>query len=71
MGVSGGLKATRTEDMPRVRQMQDLIMRTILLDRKNRPGWLRQGRVATRQLPLVNQRRPRFGAGLHSRQSAR
>jgi hypothetical protein len=52
-----------------VRQVQDLIMRVILLDRENEQGLLRRGLIPARELPSAQQQRPHFVAGLYRRQS--
>jgi flagellar biosynthesis/type III secretory pathway chaperone len=51
-----------------IRQVQDLIMRVILLDRENEQGLLRRGLVPAREMQSVGQQRPHFVAGLYRRQ---
>lgn len=53
-----------------VRQVQDLIMRVILLDRENEQGLLRRGLIPAREIPAAQQQRPHFVAGLYRRQNA-
>ena len=52
-----------------IRQVQDLIMRVIVMDRENEQSLLRRGLMAPGQLPSANQQRPNFVAQLY-RQSA-
>lgn len=56
-----------------IRQVQDLIMRVILLDRQNEQCLLRRGLVPAREMANVsaNQQRPNFVASLYQRQSVR
>ena len=51
-----------------VRQVQDLIMRVLLMDRENEQGLLRRGLIPPREIPSVNQQRPHFVADLYRRQ---
>ena len=53
-----------------VRQVQDLIMRVILMDRENEQGLLRRGLIPPREIPSMNQHRPHFVANLYRRQVA-
>ena len=53
-----------------VRQVQDLIMRVILLDRENEQGLLRRGLVPAREVGSVGPARPHFVADLYRRQQA-
>ena len=53
-----------------VRQVQDLIMRVILMDRENEQGLLRRGLIPPREIPSANQHRPHFVANLYRRQVA-
>ena len=53
-----------------VRQVQDLIMRVILMDRENEQGLLRRGLIPPREIPSMNQQRPHFVADLYRRQVA-
>ena len=53
-----------------VRQVQDLIMRVILLDRENEQGLLRRGLIPPREIPAAQQQRPHFVAELYRRQQA-
>jgi flagellar biosynthesis/type III secretory pathway chaperone len=53
-----------------VRQVQDLTMRVILLDRENEQGLLRRGLIPPREIPSANQRRPHFVTDLYRRQRA-
>jgi hypothetical protein len=58
-----------TEVPGMLRQVQDLIMKIIVLDRENEQMLLRNGLVPARHLPSVNQQRPHFVADLYRRQS--
>lgn len=51
-----------------LRQNQDLIMKTIVLDRENEQALLRRGLVPHRHLPPANRQRPHFVADLYRRQ---
>ena len=51
-----------------VRQVQDLTMRVILLDRENEQGLLRRGFVPAREVASVTPQRPHFVADLYRRQ---
>ena len=53
-----------------VRQVQDLTMRVILLDRENEQGLLRRGLVPAREVPALGQARPHFVADLYRRQQS-
>jgi hypothetical protein len=55
-----------------VRQLQDVTMRVIHLDRDNEQGLLRRGLIPPRDLPAAQQRqqRPHFVADLYRRQAA-
>jgi len=53
-----------------IRQTQDLIMRTILLDRENEQGLLRQGLIPARELSAVSPQRPHWVANLYRRNDA-
>ena len=53
-----------------VRQVQDLILRVIHLDRENEQGLLRRGLVHPRDIPPANQHRPHFVADLYRRQGS-
>jgi hypothetical protein len=53
-----------------VRQVQDIILRVILLDRENEQGLLRRGLIPARELPFAQFQRPHFVANLYRRQSA-
>jgi hypothetical protein len=53
-----------------VKQVQDLIMRVIHLDRENEQGLLRRGLIPAREIPPANQHRPHFVADLYKRQPA-
>lgn len=65
------LTATDRAAQPEVtfllRQVQDLIMRIILLDRENEQGLLRRGLIPPREIPAAQQQRPHFVAGLYQR----
>jgi len=51
-----------------IRQTQDLIMRTVLLDRENEQNLLRQGLIPARELPGAAPQRPHWVANLYRRQ---
>ena len=55
-----------------VRQVQDVTMRVILLDRENEQGLLRRGLIPARELAAAQQQqqRPHFVADLYRRQAA-
>lgn len=53
-----------------VRQVQDLIMRVIHLDRDNEQGLLRRGLIPAREIPSAQRQRPHFVADLYRRQQA-
>lgn len=53
-----------------IRQVQDLIMRVILLDRENEQGLLRKGLIPAREIPSSQRQRPHFVAELYRRQQA-
>ena len=50
-----------------IQQVQDLIMRIIVLDRENEQGLLRRGLVPSREMAQVNTQRPHFVANLYRR----
>lgn len=52
-----------------VRQVQDLTMRVILLDRENEQGLLRCGLIPAREIPSAQRQRPHFVADLYRRQA--
>ena len=52
-----------------LRQVQDLIMKIIVLDRENEHALLRLGRIPARHLPSINRQRPHFVADLYRRHS--
>jgi hypothetical protein len=51
-----------------LREIQDLIMKIIVLDRENEQAFLRKGLVPARHLPAVDRQRPQVVAGLYQRQ---
>lgn len=53
-----------------IRQVQDLIMRVILLDRENEQGLLRRGLIPAREIPPAQQQRPHFVAGLYRKSAS-
>lgn len=53
-----------------LRQVQDLIMRVILLDRENEQALLRRGLIPPREIPHAQQQRPHYVAGLYRRHTA-
>ena len=67
-GCTVGERAAQPEIGFLVRQVQDLIMRVILLDRENEQGLLRRGLIPPREIPAANQQRPHFVADLYRRQ---
>jgi hypothetical protein len=50
-------------------QIQDLIMKIIVLDRENEQVLLRKGLVPARHLPAANRQRPHYVADLYRRQT--
>ena len=68
--LTGAERASQPEITFLVRQVQDLIMRVILLDRENEQGLLRRGLIPAREIPPAQAQRPHFVAGLYRRQSA-
>jgi flagellar biosynthesis/type III secretory pathway chaperone len=69
-GLSATERATQPEINFLVRQVQDLIMRVILLDRENEQGLLRRGLIPAREIPAAAVQRPNFVASLYRRQQA-
>lgn len=69
-GLSAADRAAQPEIGFLVRQVQDLIMRVILLDRDNEQGLLRRGLIPPREIPAVQRQRPHFVADLYRRQQA-
>jgi hypothetical protein len=63
-------RAAQPEISYLVRQVQDLIMRVILLDRENEQGLLRRGLIPPRELPSAQMQRPHFVADLYRRQAS-
>ncbi|HEY1171433.1 MAG TPA: hypothetical protein VGH19_08705 [Verrucomicrobiae bacterium] len=52
-----------------VRQLQDIIMRVLVLDRENEQALLRRGLVPARHVPPAARQKPHFVAELYRRQS--
>jgi hypothetical protein len=50
-------------------QIQDLIMKIIVLDRENEQALLRKGLIPARHLPSANRQRPHYVADLYRRQT--
>ena len=50
-------------------QIQDLIMKIVVLDRENEQALLRKGLVPARYLPSANRQRPHYVADLYRRQT--
>ena len=69
-GLSAADRAAQPETGFLVRQMQDLIMRVILLDRDNEQALLRRGLIPPREIPAAQRQRPHFVADLYRRQQA-
>lgn len=69
--AAGSERARHPEVNALIRQNQDLLMKIIVLDRENEQTLLRQGRLATRDLPSANRQRPNFVAELYRRQGVR
>ncbi len=69
-GLSAADRAAQPEVGFLVRQVQDLIMRVILLDRDNEQGLLRRGLIPAREIPSAQRQRPHFVADLYRRQQA-
>ena len=51
-----------------MREIQDLIMKIIVIDRENEQALLRKGLVPARHLPHANRQRPHYVAGLYRQQ---
>ncbi|HXG48201.1 MAG TPA: flagellar export chaperone FlgN [Methylomirabilota bacterium] len=58
-------RARQPELQALIRQVQDVIMRVIVLDRENEQSLLRRGLMAPGTLPSVNQQRPAVVADLY------
>ena len=69
-GLSAADRAAQPETGFLVRQVQDLIMRVILLDRDNEQAVLRRGLIPPREIPAAQRQRPHFVADLYRRQQA-
>jgi flagellar biosynthesis/type III secretory pathway chaperone len=69
-GLSAAERSAQPEISFLVRQVQDLIMRVILLDRENEQGLLRRGLIPAREIPAAGLQRPNFVANLYRRQQA-
>ena len=69
-GLSAAERAAQPETGFLVRQVQDLIMRVILLDRDNEQALLRRGLIPPREIPAAQRQRPHFVADLYRRQQA-
>ena len=54
---------------PLIRQIQDLILKVLTLDRENEQLFLRRGMVPATRLPPVARQRPHFVADLYRRHS--
>jgi len=54
-----------------IQTCQDVIMKTIVLDRENEQALLRRGLVPVRQLPAPQRQQPHFVAALYHRSAAR
>ncbi|MBI3416281.1 MAG: hypothetical protein HY043_13385 [Verrucomicrobia bacterium] len=67
--LSTGARAHCPEAARLLRQNQDVIMKTIVLDRENEQALLRRGLVPPGHLPPVNRQRPHFVADMYRRQS--
>ena len=52
-----------------LRQIQDLIMKIIVIDRENEQTLLRRGLIPPREVPSVNRQRPHYVADLYRRQN--
>ena len=69
-GLTAAERAAQPEISFLIRQVQDLIMRVLLLDRENEQGLLRLGLVPAREMNVVAGQRPNFVAGLYRKQAA-
>ena len=67
--LPAGERIRRPEVASLLRENQDLIMKTIVLDRENEQMLLRRGLVPPGQLPSINRQRPHFVAELYRRQT--
>lgn len=65
--LSAADRAAQPETAFLIRQVQDLIMRVILLDRENEQGMLRRGLIPAREIPAAAQARPHFVSDLYRR----
>jgi flagellar biosynthesis/type III secretory pathway chaperone len=63
------LSGSEMELAPLLREIQDLIMKIIVVDRENEQALLRKGLVPARHLPHANRQRPHFVADLYRRQT--
>jgi len=68
--LTAAARAAQPEINFLVRQVQDLTMRVLHLDRENEQGLLRRGLVPARDVGSVGQQRPHFVADLYRRQQA-
>jgi hypothetical protein len=66
-GLTPAERSAQPEVTFLIRQVQDLIMRIILLDRENEQGLLRRGLIPAREIPAAQQQRPHYVAGLYQR----
>lgn len=69
-GLTAAERAAQPEVGFLIRQVQDLIMRVILLDRDNEQALLRRGLIPPREIPSAQRQRPHFVADLYRRQQA-
>jgi hypothetical protein len=66
--VDAANRARHPEISALLRQSQDSVMKSIVLDRENEQGRLRRGLVPARHLPSARRQRPHFVAELYRRQ---
>jgi flagellar biosynthesis/type III secretory pathway chaperone len=62
-------RASHPEVAGLLREIQDVIMKVIFLDRENEQALLRKGLVPAKHLPSANRQRPHFVADLYRRQT--
>lgn len=62
-------RAKEAGAVPLMREIQDLIMKIIVIDRENEQALLRKGLIPARHLPHANRQRPHYVAGLYRQQS--
>jgi flagellar biosynthesis/type III secretory pathway chaperone len=64
------VRAHRPEVAAKMRQVQDVIMRILLLERENEQSWARRGLAPQREVSPETSPRPHFVADLYRRQGS-